>query len=561
MPRPPACRHHEPQQPRRPRANSPGALPSIVVFLLSAALLVGCPEPEPFSLVILHTNDTHARFLPTNQIGSTCRDEDRAERSCRGGVARRASLVADVRNQHPNVLLLDAGDQFQGTLFYSRFKGLVAQRTMNALGYDAMVLGNHEFDDGPPVLAEFAKGLEFPLLGANIDTSAEPLLAGLIESSTVVERSGRRIGIVGWITEETAQLSSPGPTVEFGAIQSAVEREVKSLTAQNIDVIIGLSHAGHRSDLEIARTVAGLDVIVGGHTNTRLSNTDEDAEGPYPEVVTGPEGDPVLVVTDFAWGHYLGQVTVEFDAKGRALTWEGEPRLLDSDVPENPAMAELLAPMTAEIATFAAGEAGSSTVDLIGRESICRARECNLGNLIADALLDAHREVGIEVALQNGGGIRASLPAGAISRGQVLEVLPFGNTVSTFGLLGRDLGAVLEHGVSQAHDLDLGGTGRFLQVAGLRYRFDVREPPGERVLSVEVQEADGSWQPLDRERTYRVAMNAFNRNGGDGYTVLAERAIDPYDQGATLAEVVTDYLVEHAPVEPTIDGRIVRIEN
>jgi len=329
-------------------------------------------------------------------------------------------------------------------------------------------------------------------------------------------------------------------------------------------VIVALSHSGFARDRKVAAAVAGIDVIVGGHTNTLLSNTAPDAEGPYPVVVRSPRDEPVLIVTDFAYGKYLGRLDVTFDERGIATRWEGDPILLDVQVEPDPQMAALIAPYAEELREYAAEPVGSSAVLLDGRESSCRFRECNLGNLIADALLEEGRaRGGAELALQNGGGIRSSITAGPVTVGQVLQVLPFGNTVSTFGLRGSDLLAALEHGVSQVEDPDNDGTGRFLQVAGLRYAFDPTAPPGERIRSVEVLESpeptasgEPDWRPLDPDRVYRVVSNNFTRNGGDGFEMLRERAIDPYDQGRVLADVVVDHLRANSPVRAQVEGRI-----
>jgi 5'-nucleotidase len=240
------------------------------------------------------------------------------------------------------------------------------------------------------------------------------------------------------------------------------------------------------------------------------------------------------------------------------VSWEGDPILLDAQVVPDAATLDLVAPLRAELQTFTGRVVGSAAVRLVGEEKVCRGEECNLGNLIADALLEATAPQGVEIALHNGGGIRSSLAPGEITVGAILEVLPFGNTVSTFGLHGRDLLQTLEHAVSRAENLDNDGTGRFMQVAGLRFAWSASAPVGRRIQKVEVRQPDGSFQPLDPDRVYRVACNNFNRTGGDGFIVLQGKAIDPYDLGAVVADVVQRYIEEHSPVEPRVEGRITR---
>jgi 5'-nucleotidase len=166
-------------------------------------------------------------------------------------------------------------------------------------------------------------------------------------------------------------------------------------------------------------------------------------------------------------------------------------------------------------------------------------------------MLDRVRDQGIQIAIQNGGGLRASIDAGEVSMGEVLTVLPFQNTLATFQLEGEDVLAALENGVSQIEE----GAGRFPQVAGLKYTFDASAEPGARVSDVMVM-TDGAWQPLDPEATYGVVSNNFMRRGGDGYSMFAADAMNAYDFGPGLEQVVADYLAENSPYTPYTDGRI-----
>lgn len=535
------------------RPTSSIRLLTLACFVL-ATVAGGCKAPAPFELTVLHTNDVHARVLATDARGNSCRAPD-GRQGCFGGVARRATVVQRMRESEPNVVLLDAGDQFQGTLFFSRFKGEAAATLMNALHYDAMAVGNHELDDGPELLARFAQQLHFPLLAANLDASRVPDLDRVLSPSTVLTVGGHRIGIVGCLTEETATLSRPGPDIAFTEIEDAVGSEVRRLEADGVDIIVVLSHSGYERDLAIAAEIPGVDVLVGGHTNTYLANGDPDAEGPYPTVVTAPSGDKVLVVTAFAYGKYLGRLDVRFDAQGRVVGWGGGPILLDDTVPPDPAMEQTVAPFARTVAQFANEPIGEAAVPLEGDTSVCRFAECTLGDLIADALLEYGRPQGIEIALQNGGGIRSSIAQGTVTSGQILEVLPFNNTAATFGLRGEDLLFALEHGVSSADDPNGESTGRFLQVAGLRYVFTLEHPPGSRILEAEVR-SDGAWEPIDPQRVYQIITNDFTRNGGDGFLVLKEHAIHPYDQGPVIADLLSDYIRAHSPAAPHLDGRI-----
>jgi len=202
-----------------------------------------------------------------------------------------------------------------------------------------------------------------------------------------------------------------------------------------------------------------------------------------------------------------------------------------------------------------------STVNLLqGDRSVCRYAECTMGNLVADGMRWATQNSDVQVALINGGGLRTSIPAGDISTGSVLEVLPFSNNIATLKLTGADLLAALENGVSRAESPDNAGTGRFPQVSGLRFSWDATKPVGERIVSAEVQNDDGSYSPLVPAAVYHVATLTFLRQGGDDYAIFAEKAIDPYDFGPSLTETIADYISQHSPLDLAPEGRITRVD-
>ena len=221
------------------------------------ALSAGAASAE-YTLTILHINDFHARFEPINGSDSTCGEKDAAENKCFGGIARLVTAVTDARSRTANSLLIDAGDQFQGSLFYNHYKGKVSAEFMNALGFEAMAVGNHEFDDGPPELAHFLEQIRFPMVMANADLSREPLLKGRIAKSVVVEKAGEKIGIIGLTPLDNPELASPGPNIIFTPPADAVQAEVDTLTAAGVNKIIVLSHSGYEVDKQIAAETEGL---------------------------------------------------------------------------------------------------------------------------------------------------------------------------------------------------------------------------------------------------------------------------------------------------------------
>jgi 5'-nucleotidase len=224
-----------------------------------------------YSLTILHTNDFHARFEPISKYDGPCSAEDNTEGKRFGGSARLVTAVEDARARSNNSILVDGGDQFQGSLFYTYYKGKVAAEMMNKMGYDGMTVGNHEFDDGPEVLRGFMDAVDFPVLMSNADFSAEPALADKLLKSTVIERGGEKIGMIGLTPEDTDELASPGPNISFSDPVAALQGEVDRLSAQGINKIVVLSHSGFDVDKRVAANVTGVDVIVGRHSNTLLS--------------------------------------------------------------------------------------------------------------------------------------------------------------------------------------------------------------------------------------------------------------------------------------------------
>lgn len=521
-----------------------------VVIALLAIGVTGLARAD-FSLTVIHTNDFHARFEPINKYDSGCNDEDDEAGKCFGGTARLAKAIAEVRQQADHSILVDGGDQFQGTLFYTHYKGKVAAEMMNTLGYDAMTVGNHEFDDGPEVLRSFVDTVEFPVLMSNADLSIEPRLQDAIKPTHIIERGGEKVGLIGLTPQDTDELSSPGETVTFTEPISAVQKQVEALKREGIDKIIVLSHSGYGVDVEIANAVKDIDIIVGGHSNTLLSNTHEGAAGAYPTMVNG-----TAIVQAYAYGKYLGVLNVVFDDAGRIKTTSGDTIVMDNAVAEDDNIVQRLGELAAPLEKIRNQVVSSAVVPINGERDVCRVQECEMGNLVADAMLARVKDQGVSIAIQNSGGVRASIDAGDVTMGEVLTVLPFLNTLATFQLKGKDVVAALENGVSQVEDV----SGRFPQVAGIQFSWDPSVAPGAgRVTEVMVGQGD-DWQPIDPEADYGVVSNNFMRSGGDGYRVFVDRAANAYDFGPGLEQVLADYLAdhlnEHGPYKPYLDGRI-----
>ena len=518
--------------------------------LAAASMFVASSALAETNLTILHTNDFHSRVEPVSKYDSGCSAEDNAEGKCFGGYARMVTAVAEARKRTPDALLVDGGDQFQGSLFYTYYKGKVAAEIMNRLQYDGMTVGNHEFDDGPLVLRGFMDQVEFPVLMSNADVSKEPSLANKLMKSTVIEKAGQKIGLIGLTPENTNELASPGKNITFSDPVEAVRGEVAQLTEQGINIIIVLSHSGYRTDMRVAEAVDGVDVIVGGHSNTLLSNTNDRAKGPYPTMV----GD-TAVVQAYAYGKYLGELSVTFDDAGKLTKATGEPILIDGSVEENAEVLARISDLAKPLDEIRNKVVASAAEPIEGNRDVCRVEECSMGNLVADAMLARVADQGITVALANAGGLRASIDAGEITMGEVLTVLPFQNTLSTFQISGAGLLAALENGVSQVED----GAGRFPQVAGMKFTWDPSKSPEQGRIVEAMVSQDGNWVALDEAASYGVVTNNYVRGGGDGFKMFSTDGVNAYDYGPSLEDVVAEYLASQGPYKPYTDGRIAAV--
>ena len=525
----------------------------IGLFSASVLALTAGTALADFELNILHINDLHSRIEAINKSDSTCSAQDAEKNECFGGIARVKAAI-DARRAElagKNVLTLDAGDQFQGSLFYTTYKSAPIADFMNGIGFDAMAIGNHEFDDGPEELAKFIDALNFPMISGNTLAGLNTPIADKFKPYIVKEFGEEKVAVVSVLATDTDETSSPGDSILFADEISYLKEAVKEIEGQGIDKIVLLSHVGYVKDQEIAAAVDGIDVIVGGHSHTLLSNTDEKAAGPYPTMVKNPAGQDVPIVQAYAYSKYLGDLTVVFDDAGVVKTATGEPKLLDASVTPDAAFTAKVEELAGPIEDLKQKEIGATSEAVDGSREVCRATECTMGNLVADAMVDRLKDQGITIAIQNGGGLRASIDAGTVTMGEVLTVLPFQNTLASFQLKGSDIVAALENGVSQVEE----AAGRFPQVSGLKYTADLNKPAGSRISGVEVKEGD-AFVAIDPDKLYGVATNNYMRSGGDGYKVFATGGQNAYDFGPGLETVVADYIAKNSPYKPYTDGRV-----
>ena len=437
-------------------------------------------------------------------------------------------------------MLLDAGDPFQGSLFYTTYKGAAEAEFMEDIGYDVMAVGNHEFDDGPPALADFIDMVSFPVISGNLDLSSSDLLKDRVQNHVVLEVGGQRIGVISALATDTDETSSPGPNVTFQDEIDSLAADAQALTDEGVDIIIALNHVGLPLDRRIAAAVPQIDAIIGGHSHTLMTNDDADTPA-YPEMI---EGTPVAQA--YAYTKYLGELNLTFDDAGNVIEATGEPILLDASVTPDPEMSARIAEMGAPIEEMKTEVVAESATPIIGSREVCRSHGMPHGQprrrrharpRRRSGHPDRHPERRRAARQHRGGrGHHGRRPDGAAVPEHALD------------LRGHrpDHRGALENGVGQVAE----GAGRFPQVAGMSFTVDLTAEPGSRISEVMV---DG--EPIDPGATYGVVSNNYVRNGGDGYAMFVG-AENAYDYGPDLADVTADYLAENSPYEPYTDGRI-----
>jgi len=520
-------------------------------FAAHAAETAPTATKDGFKLTVLHSNDTHAHV------------ED---------APKRATKVKELRAANKNSLLLDAGDVFSGTLYFNEFAGETDMKLMNLMGYDAMTFGNHEFDlgsspEGHAALAKFVKGANFPLLGSNLDFSKDSLFEGLqfkkvtkdfekgkIYDGIIKEIAGEQVGIFSLTTEETPSISSVA-NVQFANYIDSAKKAVAEFEKQGVNKIVALTHIGFDdsadwdNDQLLAKAVEGIDVIVGGHTHTKLEK---------PVKAETSFKNPTIIVQTGQYSENLGELDLTFDNNGAVVDYFGQLHSLtdkEKPVEADAEAAALLAPYKEKISKILNQSTGNTAVSpLNGGRNLwgVRAGETNLGNLITDGMLAGAKKIDPEVqfAFQNGGGIRASIDAGDITVGEVMTVMPFGNALGIVKLKGAEIYDIAEHSVKD-FPKEFGG---FLHFSGLQVEFDGKAPAGKRVKSIKL-----NGKELDKAAYYKAATNTFTAKGGDGYDTLKK----VYEDGRVSEPGTIDYemFIEHLntlkKVDAKVEGRVI----
>jgi 5'-nucleotidase len=516
-------------------------LSPLAPFLAALLLAAGCaslprsaPAPTPaadsepvqddepsVTLTLLHVNDVY-QFTPVD-FGA------------RGGLARLSTLRKQVLAESPNTLFLMAGDTLGPSVESTFHKGKQMIDAWNALGVDFAVLGNHEFDFGPDVLRERMKESRFIWLGANVMDKRTDRPFGDTPPFVIREVGGVKVGIFGVLLGKTKYSSKPGPDVYFTDTCVKARELVPQMRKQGAQVIIALTHLFVAEDKVLARC-APIDLIIGGHEHVMMQAVSN--------------GTPIVKMSSEA--RELGRVTLHVGTRsGKLKSMDFDALPVTTEVPEDPAFASAMHaydPLLADLSQ----PVGNTRVPLDANEEANRTHETNLASFVADAYRKA---TDADVALINGGSIRSDsvLRPGPLTRRDVLAIHPYPGSVVSIEVTGAVLHQALEHGVSRSAEET--GPGRFPQVSGLQYAFDVCRPAGDRIVRVTV-----NGEPLDPKRTYTLATNSYMSGGGDGYTMFkgAKYRVSP-EKGRTTQDVLRDAFASAGAIAPTTDGRIERL--
>jgi 2',3'-cyclic-nucleotide 2'-phosphodiesterase (5'-nucleotidase family) len=502
--------------------------------VISLFILADAAQAGGSVIRILYVNDFHGFAEPYKPYGSN---------EMLGGISFLAAEAERLRKEKPT-LLLAAGDMIQGANWANMFLGESVIELMNGMRFDAMELGNHEFDFGLDILRKRISEARFPVLCANVEG------LDMVKPYIVREISGIKIAVIGVVTEDVPASTHPRNVagLKFDPPADVVQKYVKALR-DKADIIIVLSHIGHSADRELAGTVPGLTAIIGGHSHTKVLT---------PVMI----GNTAVVQ---AWEHGKALGVLDLTLEDKRVT-KAEGRLLEirpGGGISNSAVQELVEKYEKKVDAVLDETIGEALTDLDGEN--VRRQETNLGDLVADIIKNAAHA---DAAIIGGGSIRTSIKKGEIKVKQVYSVSPFDSYVVAVRLTGRQLREALEHGVSATDD----SGGRFPQVSGLSFVYTRSAPVGSRVKEVRI-----NGQKTDPDKEYVVATNDFLAAGGDGYKVFGEAVRSSKDysvaggmmkgeklaysnSGKWVRDVIIDYIKDRKKISSGVEGRIIEVQ-
>ncbi len=534
-----------------------------LVILFSLVLSV-MSLSEDFKMTIMHINDHHSHLEPEtidlNINGKSTRLEY-------GSISRVSTEIQNIRNTEKNVLTLHAGDALTGTLYYTLFKGEIDAKVMNQIKFDAFTLGNHEFDDGDAVLANFLKQLETPIIAANVKANNGSPLVNIWKPYIIKQYGKEKVGIIGIATsKKTKETSNPSDKVEFIDEVTTTKKYVSELQKKGINKIIVLTHFGYDNALELAKQTSGVDVIISGDQHallgSKLAEVGLNPVGEYPTKIMSKKGEPVYVAEAWQYSFLLGKLDVIFDKQGLVKSISGDEKIVLGDkilrknaegkrvelegaereavykfikesnylkiVEKDPKIEELLKSYSDKKQKLSLEKVGESEETILGGSANRIPNGDNpSGSYVAAVVAQATYETlssmasgKVDFVIQNAGTVRTNIEKGDITIDTVYTVLPYANTLYVLDIKGSEIKQVLE----EAIDFSLAGSsGGFPYAYNLRYEANKNGKLGERVTKIEIFNSNtNKWELLDNEKMYKSGANAYIASGKDGYVTFGK---------------------------------------
>ena len=517
----------------------------VFVFLFSVLLILPgwqAVKAQDREVTILYTNDFHSAFnpIPAYWIKGSPK---------LGGAAYLTTFIRQTRkrdSRNSTVFLFDSGDMFTGMLS-NLTHGRALMNMMTSIGYDAMDIGNHEFDYTSKNLKKQIYLVSFPILGANIYYKGTNYRYS--RPYTIIERNGIRIGVIGIIGKDALSVISTTDVadLDFRNPIPELRKDVAKLRPY-VDLIVVLAHEGFPGpmqtdaeaqpgvqrkfpeDIKVASAVPGIDVFIAGHSHIGI-------ETPYVVKKTG-----TIIVQTYGYGTRLGYLKLLLGPNG-IISYKGKLLKVWSDsLRPDPAVSSLLKNYKKKYASFIG--------EVVGHLKMRLVREYNAESPLGDFVTDVMRKVsGVDIAFENAGGLRADIPEGAVTKGDVLNALPFKDLLVLSNMTGAQISAVLEQGLT----LEAG----MIQVSGIRAHYDMSRPSGHRLIDVQI---DG--RPINMKAMYRVAETSFIGEGGDHYKTFTKVAETPYiSKKWWLYDVVNDYFRKHGKIKFPTMGRLIPMKS
>ncbi len=504
-----------------------------LLFFLLIATLSG-QNLSKLELTILHTNDNHGRLLPFDIVGQ--------EKI--GGMAPRMTLIKEIREEiakkQGHLLLLDCGDINTGEPTSDMLKAEPDVLLMNKMGYHAMAAGNHEFDLNMADLLAQSKKAQFPYLSANVfySKTGEPVFSTMI----VVNLGEMRIGIFGITPEDTPYISTCGknPELFFAKPEKVIPDILKKLEEKS-DFIIALIHTDHEEAIRLAQLFPKIDIILGGHTHLPM--------------LAPLQIGKTLVSQAGCYGMMVGRFDLAFEDR-KLKDWKYQmiginltKPVLDGDLKigclpfekqfaPDPEVVEFLKPYLSQTEELLSKPIGNASENIERNPNSNNPYSSSMGNFICDTI---RKETNVDIALQNVGGMRSDILKGKITPRDVLQVLPFANTIFIYDLTGKEVRQIFEH-MCSGH---IGPKG-MLEASGLEVQIQEN-----KLTSITIE-----GKPLEEGKIYRVAINSFIAKGGDGYDIFTKFS-SFVDSGLLISNIVQKYIQSHSPISPNKEKRVV----